>query len=149
MRAGDFSGQNAIFDPLSRTFNASGIAVSATQFPGNVIPNSRFNPASFKLLDFFPAPTVPGENLSRNFLRNAQAPTDGTQFNQRIDWIENTKSSWFGRFSWGDELQIPSSAFLTDSQQVATTVRQGMISNTRILSASTVNEARFAWIQFQ
>src|SRR5438552_12497417 len=60
MRNGDFSGQSAIFDPLSRTFNASGIAVSATQFPGNVIPKSRLNTVSIKLLDFYPAQTVPG-----------------------------------------------------------------------------------------
>ena len=148
MRSGDFALQSPIFDPLSRTFNSSGIAVSATQFPGNVIPRSRQNPVSLKLLEFFPVATVPGNNLSRNFLRNAQAPSDSTQFNQRVDWVENSKSSWFGRFSWGDELQIPASAFLTDSQQVATTVRQGMLSNTRILSPSTVNETRFAWIQF-
>ncbi len=148
MRNGDFSDQRPIFDPLSRVYNASGTAVSATQFPGNVLPRTRLNPTSTKLLEFYPEPTVPGPGLTRNFLRNAQAPTDTSQFNQRVDWIENSKSSWFGRYSWGDELQVPASTFLTDSLQVATRVRQAMISNTRILSAAVVNETRFAYNQF-
>src|SRR5262249_25676758 len=59
MRAGDFSGQSRpIFDPLSRTFNVSGVATGATAFAGNVIPQSRLNPVSLRLLEFFPAPTV-------------------------------------------------------------------------------------------
>jgi hypothetical protein len=149
MRTGDFSGQSrAIFDPQSRTFNASGAATGATPFPGNVVPQARLNPVSQRLLEFFPAPTVPGNNLVSNFARNAKSSTDNSQFNQRADWIENGRSSWFGRYSWGRDDQLSSGAILTDSTQVATTVRQAMISNTRILTTSTVNETRFAWNQF-
>jgi len=148
MRNGDFSGQSrSIFDPQSRTFNA-GVAIGATPFPGNVVPQFRLNPVSQRLLEFFPAPTVPGNNLVSNFVRNAKSSTDNDQFNQRVDWIENGKSSWFGRYSWGNDQQLSSGAILTDSTQVATTVRQAMLSNTRILSTSTVNDARFAWNQF-
>ena len=149
MRNGDFSasGRN-IFDPLTRVYNSAGVAVSASPFPGNVIPQSRIDPASVKLLQYFPAPNQPGTSLARNYLRNASQPTDSTQFNQRVDWIENSKSSWFGRFSWADDFQQAAATFLTDTMHVATTARQGMISNTRILTTSTVNEARFAWNQF-
>src|ERR1035438_8338733 len=57
-------------------------------------------------LKYYPSTTVPGAALtSTNYIRNALSPTDSTQFNQRIDWIENNKSSWFGRFSWGNDLQ--------------------------------------------
>jgi hypothetical protein len=149
MRNGDFSGQSRIiFDPLSRTYNDSGVAVSATAFSGNIVPKSRLNPVSQRLLEFFPSPTVPGNSLVSNYARNAKSTLDNTQFNQRIDWNESNKSNWFGRFSWGDDLQLSSGAILTDSTQVATTVRQAMISNTRILSGTTVNEARVAWNQF-
>ncbi len=151
MRNGDFSfaGRN-IFDPLSRTFNAAGAAVSASQFPGNVVPASRLNPKSLQLLEFYPTPTAPGNAVTaRNFLRNAQVPNDSDQFNQRIDWIESSRSNWFGRFSWGEELVLTAATFLTDTTHAATTVRQGMLSNTRILSSSTVNEARFAVNQFK
>ncbi|MGI8992188.1 MAG: carboxypeptidase regulatory-like domain-containing protein, partial [Bryobacteraceae bacterium] len=149
MRMGDFSGQNRqIFDPLTRVFNAAGVAVSASPFPGNMIPASRFSPAALKLLAYYPLPTVPGNNLNRNYVRNALTPTDTDQFNQRIDWNQNPKSNWFGRFSWGNDFQAPAATFQTDGSHTATTVRQAMISNTRILSNSTVNEARFAWNQF-
>ncbi len=149
MRDGDFSGQaRAIFDPLSRTFNAAGVAVGATAFAGNAVPRSRLNPVSIRLLEFYPAATVPGNNLVSNFSRNAKSSLDNSQFNQRVDWIENGKSSWYGRFSWGDDLQLSSGAILSDSTQTATTVRQAMVSNTRILTQSTVNEARFAWNEF-
>ncbi len=148
MRAGDFTGQRAIFDPLSRTYSSTGTALTATQFPNNMIPATRFSPAALRLFEFYPRQTVPGNNLNRNFLRNASSPTDQDQFNQRIDWIEGAKSSWFGRYSWGNDLQIPVATFLTDSSHVETNVRQAMISNTRLISNSVVNEARFAWNQF-
>ena len=149
MRNGDFSaaGRN-IFDPLTRTYNEPGIAVSATQFPGNVIPQSRLDPVAQRMLRFFPSPNQPGTSLVRNFLRNASQPTDSTQFNQRVDWLQNNKSTWFGRFSWADDFQQAAASFLTDTMHVASVARQAMISNTRILSTSTVNEARFAWNQF-
>ena len=149
MRNGDFSGQSrAIFDPLSRVFNDAGVAVSATPFAGSVLPQSRLNAVSQRLLEFFPAPTVPGNNLAGNYARNARSTTDTTQFNQRIDWNESSKSNWFGRYSWGDDGLLSGAAVLTDSTQTVTKVRQAMISNTRILSSSLVNDARVSWNQF-
>jgi len=29
--------------------------------------------------------------------------TNKDQFTTRIDFVENSKSNWFGRFSWNDE----------------------------------------------
>src|SRR6266481_1100132 len=149
MRNGDFSGSGRnIFDPQTRVFSAAGIATSASPFPGNAIPQSRISPVAVKLLQYFPAPNQPGTSLVRNYLRNASQPTDSTQFNQRVDWIQSSKSSWFGRFSWADDFQQAAATYLTDTMHVAALARQAMVSNTRILSASTVNEARFAWNQF-
>src|SRR2546430_9787272 len=130
------------------TLFRSGVAIGASPFAGNVVPQARINPVSRRLLEFFPAPTVPGNTLASNFAGNAKSSTDNTQSNQRMDWIENSKSSWFGRYSWGHDEQLSSGSILTDSTQVATTVRQAMLSNTRMLTTATVNEARFAWNQF-
>ena len=149
MRGGDFSqAGRQIFDPLTRVYNAQGVAVSATPFAGNVIPAARLNKASLNLLNYYPAPTTSGNNLVRNYIREAVSPTDSDQFNQRIDWIESAKSSWFGRYSWENDTAIAPTTFLTDSSQSSVTARQAVVANTRILSASTVNEARFAWDQF-
>lgn len=145
MRNGDFSapGIPVIYDPLTR-YSAGG----ATPFPGNVIPMSRFSPQALTLLNYYPSPTTPGNNILRNYVRQAQVPTDSDQFNQRLDYVESNKSSWFGRYSWGSDFYSPAATFLTDSSQATTLVRQAVISNTRILSPTLVNEARFAWDQF-
>src|SRR5258708_40112880 len=108
-----------------------GVGIGACAFPGNVVPQGRINSVSRKRLDFFPAPTVPGNNLVSNFARNAKSSTDNTQFNQRMDWIENSKSSWFGPYSWGHDDQLSRGAILPDSTEVLSTVGQAILSNTR------------------
>ena len=150
MRSGDFSasGLPSIYDPATRVFTGASTG-TATQFPGNVIPQSRFSPQAIALLNYYPLPTTPGSNLSSNYVRQALQPTDETQFNQRIDWIENTKSSWFGRFSWESDLSSPARLFeQANTANTNTTVRQAVLGNTYIISPSMVNEARFAWAQF-
>ncbi len=149
MREGNFSQISQIlYDPLTRVYNSSG-AGTATPLPGNIIPQSEISPQALNLLKYYPTTAVPGEGLNaRNYLRNALEPTDSTQFNQRIDWTQNSKSTWFGRFSWGDDLQNVAGAFAGGDTITTTTVRQGVLANTRILSSSMVNEARFAWNQF-
>jgi hypothetical protein len=147
MRAGDFSGFAQIYDPATRVFTGS--TGSATPFPGNIIPQSRLSPQAIALLNYYPLPTTPGSNLSGNYVRQALQPTDETQFNQRIDYIENQKSSWFGRFSWEADTSAPATLFLEASSAITnTTVRQVVLGNTFIISPSIVNEARFAWDQF-
>ncbi|HEY2016416.1 MAG TPA: TonB-dependent receptor, partial [Bryobacteraceae bacterium] len=122
---------------------------TANPFPGNIIPASQISPQALALLKYYPTTTVPGAPLSStNFIRNALSPTDSTQFNQRIDWIENSKSSWFGRYSWGSDLQDNAGNFVGGDTITSTNVRQAVLANTRILSSSLVNEARFAWNQF-
>src|SRR5262249_40754005 len=124
MRAGDFSGAGvgrAIYDPAWRvyTVNEQGLerAVSASPFPGNRIPVQRFNPVAVKLLEFYPAPTVAADVLSRNYLFNAPRKQDNDQFNLRMDWNQSGRSNWFARYSWGDELLEDTPAFLTEGTQ--------------------------------
>src|SRR6266853_652999 len=149
MRSGDFStaGRN-IFDPNSRVYNASGLAVSATQFPGNVVPASRLNRVSQQLFEFFPRATTPGDNILSNYSRDAAGPNDSDQFNQRIDFVQSSHSNWFARFSWGDEVQTVAAVFPNDNSITETKVKQTVLSNTRIFGATTVNEFRFGWNNF-
>ena len=154
MRNGDFGGQSRlIYDPLTRVFttDAGGNlrAVSATPFANMTIPRSRFNPVALKLFEFYPNPTVPGDNILRNYVRQASRPIDQNQFLQRIDWSESARSNWFGRFSWGDELQGDVVAFPTSAGRVTTKVYQTMLSNTRTFGTALVNEFRFGYNQFQ
>ncbi len=145
MRDGDFTSRPAIFDPRTRVRQGTGIV--ATQFPSNLVPRSRFHPTALKLLEFYPAPNVATTGLSSNFQNGRRRVIDKDQFIQRVDWTESSASSWFGRYSWGDELQLEEALKLNGSK-LLTEVHQAMVANTRVLSPSTVNEFRFGYNQF-
>jgi hypothetical protein len=154
MRAGDFNGQaRPIYDPLTRVFSTDAQgnvrAVSALPFPDNRIPATRFHPIALELLEFYPSATVPGDNIVRNYLRSVAAPNDWDQFTQRIDWNASARSSWFGRFSWGDEFVRQRSTFPLQAGRIETRVYQVALSNTRVFGANIVNEFRFGYNQFQ
>src|SRR5262249_16808589 len=121
MRNGDFSQilpAIVVKDPLTNA-----------PFPNNMIPASRFDRAALGLLEFFPAPNIPGTGLANNYLALNNNRTDKDQFTQRVDFIESPKSSWFGRYSWQDEVQIQPSLYL-NGHTLAVTVHQAMLSNT-------------------
>src|SRR6266513_726947 len=129
MRLGDFSRAPVVIrDPLTNT-----------PFPGNIIPANRLNPIAVRLLEFYPEPNIPGAGLSNNYLDLQNHTTDKDQFTGRGDFVESQKSFWFGRYSWTDEF-VRDPAVKSSGQNVATNVKQGMISNTRTFSPRIVNE---------
>jgi hypothetical protein len=138
MRNGDFSQAPVIIrDPANNN----------QPFPGNVIPTSRLSNLSRRLLEFYPEPNIPGAGLSNNYLALQNQRTDKDQFTGRIDFIENQKSFWFGRYSWTNELAL-SPALKDNGTKVETNVKQAMVSNTRTFSPTVVNEFRFGTTKF-
>ena len=132
---GDFSGiTNILNDPKTNT-----------PFPNNIIPASRIDPISKKLLEYYPAANLAGR--SNNYQRSGLSPVNKDLFILRMDYIESSKSQWSGRYSWGDENQSNSGLSL-DGTTVLTNYEQYMGSNTRTFSPSTVNEARFGYSRF-
>jgi hypothetical protein len=107
-RQGNFSAVRPIFDPASLTATpgtASGY--TRTEFPGDIIPASRFDSVTSRLIQAYPLPTAPG--LVNNQFTN---PILGQQYDQgdaRIDYTMSPKDTIFGRFSRQDtETQTPS-----------------------------------------
>src|SRR6266850_1766196 len=146
MRGGDFSLVPTILqDPLSRAGTPPNVVT--TPYPGNQVPSNRFDKASLLLMSkFFPLPNLPatpGLPL-RNYQYLVKTPVDKTQFNQRIDFNESTKSQWFGRYSWTDELTVNPGLTL-DGSTTYTRASQWVVSNVRVFSSNTVNEARFGY----
>src|SRR5262249_26859572 len=121
--------------------------VNNQPFPGNIIPATRFSRAAVGLLEFYPAPNTPGAGLSNNHLSLQNNTNDKDQFTQRIDFVENSKSNWFGRYSWQDDSQVQP-ALKLNGHTLAVHVKQAMLSNTRILSSNKVNEFRFGYSSF-
>ncbi len=149
MRAGQFAelplGTQGIFDPLSRRVEGSGIG--ADPFPNNAIPQTRFSPVSTRLLEFLPSPNLINPDLRNNFVQAQGRPINRDQFVGRFDFIESSNSQWSGRYSWGSENQTSEGLRLNGSK-IITGFNQVMVSNTRVLSPSMVNETRFGYTGF-
>jgi hypothetical protein len=146
MDAGNYSGLPTIYDPTTRV--QQGSVITAMPFPNNIIPTTQLNLKSVALLPYIPLPNVnTGAGFSSNLLEADPNTYNKDQFTQRIDFVESAKSSWYGRYSWGAEADttrlIGSSGSAVDTQP-----RQEMISNSRILSPSIVNEFRFSQTGF-
>ena len=155
MRRGDFSSLLSqgiqLYYPNGRTLVTSpsgGVSVTGVQpIPGNVIPTSMLSPTSLQILQYEPLPNQPTSGYTNNFLNTVGTPTDKNQFTTRVDWVESSKSSWFGRYSWTDEnSSVPTLAGA--GAAIGTHGYQALISNTRIFSPTIVNEARFGINKF-
>ena len=148
MQGGDFSGGlvNPLFDPTTRAKNSDGKVV-AQLFPGNVIPKNRFDPISLKFLQFYPTANLATRTLNSNFQESQGRPINKDQFILRMDFVESNKSSWFGRYSWGDENQL-SDGLRLDGSKILTNVEQYVGSNTRVLTPNIVTETRFGMTRF-
>ncbi len=150
MQQGNFSelplATQGIFDPLTRT--PQGTTVSATLFPGNIIPAARLAAQSKQLLEFYPVPNIAGAaTAARNYQTSQGRPINRDQFISRMDFVESDKSQWMARYSWGDENQLTEQLKLNGSA-IVTNFNQYSVTNTRILTTSIVNEARFGLTQF-
>ena len=136
-RGGDFSAlSNPIYDPLT-----------GLQFPGNKIPVNRIHPTSTKLLEFYPVANLAPTALGVNHEQPQGGLINRDQFNGRGDFIESEKSTWAGRYSWTDEVQL-SPGLKLNGTKLLTNAKQVMVSNTRTLSTTLVNEARFGYNSF-
>ncbi len=66
----DFAGrnilQNSIYDPNSAVLDSSGRRVLQV-FPNNIIPQSRFDPVSAKIMSYFPKPNIGNDLFVNNF----------------------------------------------------------------------------------
>jgi hypothetical protein len=134
---GDFGALGTtIYDPNTKT-----------PFPGNVIPSSRIDPISKKLLNYYNSANVPGAGLTNNYVVSTGSPLNRDGFVLRMDFVESSKSTWSGRYSWGDENQANQYLNLAGSK-IITNYEQYMGSNIRVISPTLINEARFGYNRF-
>jgi hypothetical protein len=145
-RHGDFSSfKTTLYNPFTRVTNANGVT-TATPFTNNQIDPKYWDQTSIKLMQFWPLPNLNTPTVSNNLQIPQKTSIDKDQFNQRIDFNESSNSQWFGRFSWTDEFTVLPQLPLSGTT-IYTNSKQYMISNTRVLSATKVNEFRFGYIE--
>ncbi len=107
-RNGDFSqsrnidgGIRTIHDPFSTVFDAAANRATRTPFPGNRIPQSRFDPLSARIMQSLWAPNGPGDNITgvNNFKTAAKRTTEYYNYSDRADWNITEKWRVYGRVS--------------------------------------------------
>ena len=88
-----------IFDPASTV--TSGSTFTRTQFPGNVIPASRFDAVGVKAVSLWPTPNAPGVAFTHanNFFGTGKTTEDDNRMDIRFDWAHNSKHTFFVRLS--------------------------------------------------
>jgi hypothetical protein len=146
LRAGDFSGQAALCDPLTRT------AAGCTPFAGNRIPLNRLDPAAVALLAHVPGPTSDG--LVQNLLavENQHNPMD--QFTARVDQRLAGDDTLFGRFTVYDisDRQPFGSSSLNEAlvpgfgRTVSTRSKSLALGYTHAFTPRVLNETRFGFL---
>lgn len=114
-RAGDFSNlRNAagtpitIYDPLTgRPDPANPDRFIRDPFPGNRIPQDRFDPVAVNALKFFPAPNTTPVNANtqaNNFIASGSIPSDSYRTDIRLDhyWSSRLRTSARVSVGWNE-----------------------------------------------
>jgi hypothetical protein len=98
MRQGDFSELSVpIYDPLTTVAGPGGI-FTRQPFPGNIIPQNRWDPVTAKLMNAYPMPT--SSALSNNLVTSPTRTQDWNQFDVRIDHTQSEQDNFLARYSW-------------------------------------------------
>ncbi len=98
LRAGNFQGGNALYDPLNLTPSGA-----RAPFSGNIIPADRIDPIARKYLDLYePLPNVPG-NPSGNYVDTTPSTSDHDAVSGRIDHQFRRSGLLFGRYTLNAE----------------------------------------------
>ena len=105
-RGGDFSqtrnstGELAVvYDPATTRVNPTGAGFIRDPFPGNVIPNGRFDPVGVKGVSLYPAATGRGDlyTQARNFALGGKGVSNNDRMDVRVDWAKSERYSFFAR----------------------------------------------------
>jgi hypothetical protein len=100
MRRGDLSAlasQYPIYDPSTGDANGRG----RTQFANNMIPASRLDPATQRLVAMLPDPnTVDPTLYTRNYTKSGSFVSDTDAADGRVDYNVNDKTRMFGRYTF-------------------------------------------------
>lgn len=145
--AGNTYGQ--LYDPATRVFDNNGNVISAQPFPGNVIPQSRWDSsaAAINSAKVFGVANLPGINQNLAYLYNNSQTAH--QADGRIDFDRTTRDRIFFRYSVLDSVNDNSTnvnQFFQQGNADSKTFNQNMqVSDLFSISATKLNELRLAY----
>ncbi len=143
--------QGVIYDPASTVYQ-NNVPVSRTPFPGNIIPQSRWDPAFAKILQLYPATNQPiktGTFPTNDYYIVTPGKQVVDQGDGRVDYKLSERDSLFGSLSWSDTVStsgVPFPGPLDGSpfQGAGETdlARNAQMSYTRVWRPTVVSETR-------
>ena len=130
MRAGDFSAESTIVDPLT-----------GDPFPGNVIPAERIDPVALRLVnDFMPLPN----SANNRFIVSPDVTDDRDQFGLRLDYRMSDRQSLLLRILNNESERFEPPTTRPIGNSAASELDDAMISHTATIGASAFNQVRLA-----
>lgn len=161
-KTGDFSQSlnangslRAIYDPFSTIVNPTTGAISRTQFAGNKVPASRFDPATAALMADFWAPNNPGTNLTGENNYTSALPNLFSYYNfmDRVDYAINDKwrlSGHYARYNTNNTggNPTPNNSFLVQPTGSIRGGNQAAADLIWTMNASTVVDFNGDWHNF-
>ncbi len=155
-RDGDFSNlrtaQGAlipVYDPATTMQNPNGAGLVRTQFPGNVVPKSRFDTVTPKILAYWPGPNKTPINAftqSQNYQDAQLSTVDWIQWNGRGDYRMNDRHSLFVRYTQAQHDPFSNSIFsdqtVGDARNDDQTNRNAVVTHNWTMSPSMLNNLR-------
>lgn len=147
--------ETPVFDPAT-TMTNNGV-YERTAFPGNKIPEDRWDPAGAALLARYPLPNVftasGSETEGNNYVRVATDDTKQDQFGIRIDRMLNKAQRLFGRYEYFHDHSTPGTPFPSGDGGITsgligdtkTTAQSIALDHTWALSSREVNQFRFGY----
>jgi hypothetical protein len=158
-RKGDFSqtfrGEGSlfqVFDPFTTTQKADG-SFTRQQFPGNVIPVTRYDPVSNNLLSYFPEPNLLGDPTTHanNFLSQAGFHNLTDLYLFRVDHNITDKQRIFARISYDRQTfqggNVLGNAADFNSDPFSNHHKGLTLSYTNLLNNSTVLNVRYGLLR--
>ena len=157
--------KGAVYDPQSTVYctspcanvTAAGFQVplSRTQFPGNIIPLTRMDPAWAKIMQLYPNPNqnvITGNAPTNDYFYNTTGALVTDQGDARVDYRLSDKDSLFGSLSWSntsktDGAPLPGALDDTGFNGAGEVdlSRNAQMSYTRVWSPSLVTESRIGF----
>jgi hypothetical protein len=171
MRGGDFSNvRNSsgavvpIYDPLTTcgrlgnpacARDSSGNEIIArSQFPGNVIPVSRLDPAAKVLENLWAHANGLGTQFTNvnNYTANASVGGNNDQYNARVDHAFSEKDHAFARYTYWTNLNLPIDPYKTktcvDRCTETFNTNQAVLANTWTITPTLVSDIRLSYMRF-
>jgi len=138
-----------VYDPATTRVNPAGAGQIRDVFPGNLVPATRFDTITPKILAFWPEPNKAPANQftqEQNFQDAALSSVDWTQWNFKIDHRFNDRNSIFFRYTSAQHIPKANSFFLDptvgSNREDDQINRNIMLSDTHTFSPTLINNLR-------